>query len=131
MLEAAQFFATLFCTVCAGAAIYISLVEHPARMGCDTKNCRNGLVAKLQARDDDAGAVGCVKLHVRGYGLVIWRRGHVAGGCRVNRLGCPIYVYRNPAYQPSASHAGARPGVDRNSRVVGKVGKAARCAERT
>jgi len=37
MLEAAQFFATLFCTLCAGAAIYISLVEHPARMGCDTK----------------------------------------------------------------------------------------------
>jgi len=37
MLEAAQFFATLFCTLCAGAAIYISLVEHPVRMGCDTK----------------------------------------------------------------------------------------------
>jgi Domain of unknown function (DUF1772) len=32
-----QFLAVLCCTLFAGAAIYISLVEHPARMACDTK----------------------------------------------------------------------------------------------
>ena len=32
-----QFLAVLACTVFAGAAIYISFVEHPARMGCDTR----------------------------------------------------------------------------------------------
>ena len=32
-----QFLAVFCCTLFAGAAIYISLVEHPARMGCDTK----------------------------------------------------------------------------------------------
>jgi hypothetical protein len=37
MLVGFQFLAVLCCTVFAGAAIYISLVEHPARMGCDTK----------------------------------------------------------------------------------------------
>lgn len=37
MLEIAQFLATLSCTLFAGAAVYINLVEHPARMGCDTK----------------------------------------------------------------------------------------------
>jgi len=37
MLEVAQFLATLCCTMFAGAAVYINLVEHPARMGCDTK----------------------------------------------------------------------------------------------
>ena len=37
MIVGFQFLAVLCCTLFAGAAIYISLVEHPARMGCDTK----------------------------------------------------------------------------------------------
>jgi uncharacterized membrane protein len=37
MLQVAQFIAVFCCTVFAGAALYINLVEHPARMGCDTK----------------------------------------------------------------------------------------------
>ncbi|MDN0082736.1 DUF1772 domain-containing protein [Crenobacter sp. SG2305] len=37
MLDFAQFVATLCSSLFAGAAIYISLVEHPARMACDTK----------------------------------------------------------------------------------------------
>jgi hypothetical protein len=37
MLHATQFIATQCCTIFAGAAFYINLVEHPARMRLDTQ----------------------------------------------------------------------------------------------
>jgi len=37
MLAVVEFIAVVGCALFAGAAIYVNLVEHPARMGCDTK----------------------------------------------------------------------------------------------
>jgi hypothetical protein len=37
-LEVFQFFATLTAALFAGASLYINLLEHPARMGLDTRS---------------------------------------------------------------------------------------------
>ncbi len=37
MVAVVEFIAVLGCTIFAGAAIYVNLVDHPARMNCGTK----------------------------------------------------------------------------------------------
>src|SRR5512135_2754238 len=37
MIAVTKFIAAFSCALFTGAAIYVNLVEHPARMGCDTK----------------------------------------------------------------------------------------------
>ena len=50
MLQVAQFIAVLCCGVFAGAALYINVVEHPARMGFDTRTAATGWAPSYKAR---------------------------------------------------------------------------------
>src|SRR5215470_7516601 len=69
MLVFVEFLATLSCTIFTGAAIYINLVEHPARMGCDTKTA-----ATVWAPSYKRATVMQASLAVVGFmtGVVAW-----------------------------------------------------------
>jgi len=75
MLAMVEFLAALSCTLFSGAAIYINLVEHPARMGCDTETA-----ATVWAPSYKRATVMQASLAVIGFmtGVVAWLLG--AGG---------------------------------------------------
>ena len=88
MLAMAQLLAVLSCTLFTGAAIYINLVEHPARMGCGTQ------VAALQwapsyhratLMQAPLAALGCLA------GVAVWLMGgHTLWLIGAILLGCVI-----------------------------------------
>lgn len=69
MITVFQFIATLSTTLFSGAAIYINFVEHPARMGCDTKTA-----ATVWAPSYKRATVMQASLAILGFlsGLVSW-----------------------------------------------------------
>ena len=69
MITAFQFIATLSTTLFTGAAIYINFVEHPARMGCDTKTA-----ATVWAPSYKRATVMQASLAILGFlsGLAVW-----------------------------------------------------------
>lgn len=69
MITAFQFIATLSTTIFAGAAIYINVAEHPARMGCDTKTA-----ATVWAPSYKRATVMQASLAILGFlsGLAVW-----------------------------------------------------------
>lgn len=75
MLALVELLATLSCSLFTGAAIYINLVEHPARMGCDTKTA-----ATVWAPSYKLATVMQASLAVIGFltGVLAWLLG--AGG---------------------------------------------------
>ena len=72
MITAFQFIATLSTTLFTGAAIYINFVEHPARMGCDTKTA-----ATVWAPSYKRATVMQASLAILGFlsGLAVWLLG--------------------------------------------------------
>jgi len=72
MLNALEFVATLSTALFCGAAAYINLVEHPARMGCDTK-----IAATVWAPSYKRATVMQASLAVLGFvcGVAAWLLG--------------------------------------------------------
>ena len=72
MLPLIEFIATFATTLFAGAAIYINLVEHPARMGCSTQ-----IAATVWAPSYHRAVVMQASLAIVGTlcGLVSWQLG--------------------------------------------------------
>ena len=72
MITTFQFIATLSTTLFTGASIYINLVEHPARMACDTKTA-----ASVWAPSYKRATVMQASLALLGFlsGLGVWLLG--------------------------------------------------------
>src|SRR5260370_25974536 len=72
MIALVEFIAVLSCTLFAGAAIYVNLVEHPARMGCDTKTA-----ATVWAPSYQRGTVMQASLAIASMaaGITVWLLG--------------------------------------------------------
>ena len=72
MLAIFQFFAVLASAIFAGAAIYINVAEHPARMGCDTKTAVTVWAPSYQrayVMQASLAVIGCV------CGIAVWLLG--------------------------------------------------------
>jgi hypothetical protein len=72
MLAAAQLIATLSGVLFTGAALYVSLVEHPARMSCGTKIAATEFVPSYKRGAVMQGSLAVVSLLT---GLAAWRLG--------------------------------------------------------
>ncbi len=69
MITVLQFIATLSATLFAGAAIYINVVEHPARMSCNTKTA-----ATVWAPSYKRATIMQASLAILGFsaGIAVW-----------------------------------------------------------
>src|SRR5438445_13499876 len=73
MIALVEFIAVLSCTLFAGAAIYVNLVEHPARMSLGTKTA-----ATVWAPSYKRATVMQASLAILGFvcGVVVWLLGN-------------------------------------------------------
>ncbi len=108
MRLAFEFIATLSATLFCGAAIYINLVEHPARMGCGTE-----IAATVWAPSYKRATIMQASLAILSFlcGVVVW----VLGGgtlCLIGALfigvGGSLHVYRHNADQSPVAGTRAR-----------------------
>ncbi len=104
MAEVIGALATLACSLFAGAAVYITFVEHPARLSCGTE-----IAARQWAPSYKRATVMQVPLAVlatrRHDCLACWRWSSVAHRGTVHRVGHPVHACCYSAHQQQGSRA--------------------------
>jgi hypothetical protein len=125
-LELAQFLATLCCTLFAGAAVCINLVEHPARTGCDTKIAVTVWVPSYKRATVMQALLAVVSFLAGVLAWIFETERHVARWRSAHWPGSPVYLHCDNADEPPAAGARARFDVRGNTQPVGEMGKAAR-----
>ena len=120
MLQAFEFIATLCAALFAGAALYINLVEHPARMGLETR------IAALQWAPSYKRATWMqapLALLSLLSGVVAWfTDGGVARFCRAYRGRGPFHTDRHHAHESQALGALPRSWFRRDSHALEALG---------
>ena len=129
MQSALEFIATLASGLFAGAAIYINLVEHPANAAGYPERSR-AMGAELRTSHFDAGAARRDWSPECSGGMVDWRGNSVARRGSVAGSGGAVHVSRDHAHQPATAESVPRPGLFRDSRAAGTLGKAPCRAQR-
>ncbi len=99
MRQIAEFVAVLACGLLAGAAAYVSLVEHPARMGCGVELAATESPPSYRRGTIMAGDVGGFRS--TGFSSRMAYRGDIlVASCRDHaRCRDPIHAVCDPAHQ--------------------------------
>jgi len=125
MRQIAEFVAVLSCSLFTGAAVYVSLVEHPARMQCGCGDSRYRVSAQLSSSHSHAGDLSSLGSAVVHRGVA--RRGDtLVAACR-SPAGQrhPVYPDRDSAHQQAVAQPSTGSAVSRSRAPARTLGAAA------
>ena len=92
MRQIAEFIAVLSCSLFTGAAVYLSLVEHPARMEWGVEIAATGVRAQLPPSHCRAGELSSRGAAILHCGVASWGERPVGRWRGVAGLGYPVHA---------------------------------------
>ena len=96
---ALQFIAIFSCMIFTGAAIYINIAEHPARLECGTELAATVFVPSYNRASLMQASTSTYFNIFICHRLVSWGINIVVSGCSVYLLCCAIYIDSDYAHQ--------------------------------
>src|SRR5215467_13017945 len=106
MRQIAEFIAVLSCALFTGAAVYITFVEHPARMQCGVELAVSEFAPSY--RRATVMQASCAVLGLLS-SVVAWRDGVLVGGRRSPvRIGHPVHAHLDSAHKQALTQCDTR-----------------------